>query len=184
FANGRQLPVRPFIRMALPQLAHQEAVRQHDEVGVPGLALTVTQLTIPQAQLLLALPMKGLRARPATPIHAHDACDFPLHPISHQDDPWLRVLPLRPEQNDSYLVADVRNTQRAGEIPLLLVALTQQLAHAGVDLGRQLGSLLKPALVLQLAVELQGADVPTGTAVAYALVVDVIENRGVGAAPV
>src|SRR5438045_3721766 len=26
FADGRQLAVRPFIRMALPQLAHQEAV--------------------------------------------------------------------------------------------------------------------------------------------------------------
>ena len=27
FADGRQLPVRPLIRMALPQLPHQEAVR-------------------------------------------------------------------------------------------------------------------------------------------------------------
>ena len=166
FANGRQLPVRPFIRMALPQLTHQEAVRQHDEVRVPGLALTVTQLTIPQAQLLLAIPMKGLRACPATPIHTHDACDFPLHPVGHQDDARLGVLPLRPEQDDPYLVADVRNAQRAGEVPLLLVALTQQLAHAGIDLGRQLGSLLPLALVLQLAVELQGADVATGSAVA------------------
>src|SRR6266567_2796841 len=51
-ADGRQ-PLRcPFIRTALPQLTHQQAVRQHDEVQVPGLALTVTQLTIPQAQLL------------------------------------------------------------------------------------------------------------------------------------
>jgi len=41
-ADGRQLPERPVIRMALPQLLHQEAVRQHDEVHVPGLALAVT----------------------------------------------------------------------------------------------------------------------------------------------
>ncbi len=156
----------PFHGPVEPQLTHQEAVRQHDEVRVPGLALTVTQLTIPQAQLLLAIPMKGLRACPATPIHTHDACDFPLHPVGHQDDARLGVLPLRPEQDDPYLVADVRNAQRAGEVPLLLVALTQQLAHAGIDLGRQLGSLLPLALVLQLAVELQGADVATGSAVA------------------
>ena len=42
-ADGRQLPVCPLIRMALPQLPHQEAVRQHHEVHVPGLALAVTQ---------------------------------------------------------------------------------------------------------------------------------------------
>src|SRR5205807_2137537 len=37
FADGRQLLVRPFIRMALPQLFHQETVRYHDQVHVPCL---------------------------------------------------------------------------------------------------------------------------------------------------
>ena len=42
FADGRQLLVCPFIRMALPQLFHQETVRYHDQVHVPGLALAVS----------------------------------------------------------------------------------------------------------------------------------------------
>ena len=32
---------------------------------MPGLALEITQLTITQPELLLAVPMKGLRTRPA-----------------------------------------------------------------------------------------------------------------------
>ena len=117
-ADGRQ-PLRcPFIRTALPQLTHQEAVRQHDEVQVPGLALTVTQLTIPQAQLLLAVPMKGFGACPAMPVHAHDACDFPLRPVGHQDDARLGVLAVRPQQHHPHLVADVGDAQRTGEVPI------------------------------------------------------------------
>jgi hypothetical protein len=42
FADGRQLLVRPFLRMALPQLLHQETVRYHHQVHVPGLALAVS----------------------------------------------------------------------------------------------------------------------------------------------
>src|SRR5437763_15529306 len=86
FADGRQLPERPFIRMALPQLSHQEAVRQHDEVHVPGLALAVTQLTSPHAQLLLAIPMKGLCACPTMPIGPHHPRYLPLNPVRHQHD--------------------------------------------------------------------------------------------------
>src|SRR5438552_9085089 len=92
FADGRQLLERPLIRMALPQLSHQKAVRQHDEVHMPGLALAVAQLTVSHAQLLLAIPMKGLRAYPTMPVRPHDAAGLPAHPVGHQDDPGRRVV--------------------------------------------------------------------------------------------
>ena len=97
FADGRQLLERPFIRMALPQRTHQEAVRQHDEVHVPGLALAVAQLTVPHAQLLLAIPMKGLRACPAVPVAAHDATGFPRGAVRDQHDPGLGVVLVPPD---------------------------------------------------------------------------------------
>src|SRR5512146_2896260 len=72
FADGRQSMERPLTRTALPQLAHQETIRQHDQIHVPGLALGITQLTVAEAELLLTVPMKGLRTCPAMPVHAHD----------------------------------------------------------------------------------------------------------------
>ena len=86
FADGRQLLVRPLIRMALPQLLHQKTVRQYHEVHVPGLALAVAQLTVPHAQLLLAIPMKGFRACPTMPIHTHHTRYFPLDSVRHQNN--------------------------------------------------------------------------------------------------
>ena len=65
FADGHQPMERPFFRTALLQLAHEQTVRQHDQVHVPGLALDITQLTVAQSELLLAVPMKGLRPCPA-----------------------------------------------------------------------------------------------------------------------
>src|SRR5208337_3907253 len=70
FADGHQPMERPFTRTTQPQLTHQETVRQHDQVHVPCLALDITQLTIPEAELLLAVPMEGLRTCPAIPIHS------------------------------------------------------------------------------------------------------------------
>jgi hypothetical protein len=51
---------RPFLRTALPQLAHERTVRQHDQVYVPGLALIVTQLTITQPKLLRVRSQKAV----------------------------------------------------------------------------------------------------------------------------
>src|SRR5260221_13265411 len=65
FADGHQPMECPLLRTALLQLAHEQTVRQHDQVHVPGLALDVTQLAVAQPELLLAVPMEGLRARPA-----------------------------------------------------------------------------------------------------------------------
>ncbi len=50
FADGHQPMERPFLRTALLQLAHEQTVRQHDQVHVPGLALGITQLTITQPE--------------------------------------------------------------------------------------------------------------------------------------
>lgn len=41
FADGFQTTESPFVRTILPQLAHEQAVRQHDQVHVPGLALAI-----------------------------------------------------------------------------------------------------------------------------------------------
>src|SRR5258708_37558978 len=77
FADGHQPMERPLTRTALLQLAHEQTVRQHDQVHMPGLALDITQLTITQPELLLAVPMKGLRTRPTIPVHPHDPTHLP-----------------------------------------------------------------------------------------------------------
>src|SRR5512142_2521010 len=68
FADGHQPMERPLLRTALLQLAQEQTVRQHDQVHVPGLALEITQLTVTQSELLLAVPMEGLRTPPAMPV--------------------------------------------------------------------------------------------------------------------
>src|SRR5438270_3670839 len=93
FADGHQPTESPLLRTALPQLAHEQTVRQHDQVHVPGLALDITQLTITQTDLLLAVPMEGLRARPALPVHPHDPTDLPGDPVGHQDLATPLVIP-------------------------------------------------------------------------------------------
>ena len=65
FADCRQ-PMECHSRgTVLPQLAHQETIRQHDQIHVPGVALGITQLTVAEAELLLTVPMKGLRTCPS-----------------------------------------------------------------------------------------------------------------------
>jgi hypothetical protein len=83
--DGRQLDEGPFLRMTLLQLAHQQAVRQEDQIHVAGLPLAFPDLTIPHAQMLLAIPMEGLRAGPAMPIHHQDPDDFPVGAVGHQN---------------------------------------------------------------------------------------------------
>src|SRR6478752_5647775 len=112
----------PLLRTALPQLAHEQAVRQHDQVDVPGLALEITQLTVAQPELLLAVPMEGLRARPAMPVHPHDPTHRPSGPIRHQDLDRLRVVAIPPEYHDPHLVPHLRDAHRDREIPLPPVA--------------------------------------------------------------
>ena len=56
------------MRTVLIELSHEQTVRQHDHIHVPGLALAIAQLIVSPAQLLLTVPMKGLRSCPAISI--------------------------------------------------------------------------------------------------------------------
>jgi len=79
---------------ALPQLRHQNAVRQKDHIHVTGLPTAISELTIAHAQMLLAVPMEALCASPATTIHANDPADFPMCSIGNQNLAGLGVLGL------------------------------------------------------------------------------------------
>lgn len=57
--DGRQTFPCPLTRTALPQLTHQDAVRQEDHVHVAGLTTAVPKLTFAHAHMLLAVPMDG-----------------------------------------------------------------------------------------------------------------------------
>src|SRR5262249_50750085 len=65
FADGRQRRGSPRTRTALVQLGHEQTMHQQHEVAMPRLALAAAQLTVAQAQMLLAVPMQSLRACPA-----------------------------------------------------------------------------------------------------------------------
>src|SRR5262245_16604270 len=94
FADCRQPLERPLTRTTLPQLTHQETVRQHDQVNVPCLALDITQLTISEAELLLAVPVEGLRTCPTLPIGPHDSTHLPCDSVRHQDLEGLVIVPI------------------------------------------------------------------------------------------
>src|SRR4051812_5784045 len=96
-ADGRQPLERPFLRTALLQLAHEPTLRQHDQVHVPGLALEATQLTLPQPELLLPVPMKRLRARPTMPIHPNAPAPPPGGPVGDQDLDRFGVVAIPPQ---------------------------------------------------------------------------------------
>jgi len=73
FADRRQFHGCPSTRTRFIQFPHQKAVRQKDEIGMPGLAFAVSQLTISEAEFLLAVPVECFRACPTTAIRFHDA---------------------------------------------------------------------------------------------------------------
>src|SRR5215216_835748 len=77
-ADGRQACLSPFLRTVVPQLGHQGAVRQEYEIHVPCLALATPELTRAHAQMLLAVPMEGLRSCPAFAIGLEDAMHLPI----------------------------------------------------------------------------------------------------------
>ena len=179
-ADGHQPAECPRLRTALFELNHEQAVRQHDQVHVPGLALAVTKLTVSHAQLLLAVPMVGLGACPATTIAANDACDFPLGPIGDQYFGRSLVSAIVPQNHDSHLVIHVWQTNRAGEIPLSLVATAKLLA---IDLRNGSGKILCLdlfAFETDLAIEFQVTDVSSRLTMAILFAMNVVEIRGTG----
>src|SRR5512135_407481 len=180
FADGRQSMERPLTRTALPQLAHQETIRQHDQIHVPGVALGITRLTVAVAELLLAVPMKGLRTCPALPVHPHDSTHFPGDPIGHQDLAGLVIVPVPPENHDPNLVLHVGDPHGHREVPLPSVTDPHLLAITCGDRGRQIVGLDDLSLPLQLAVALEVADVAPRLAQAILLAVNMIEDLGAG----
>src|SRR3954465_16077634 len=114
-ADGHQPMECPLLRTALLQLAHEQTVRRHDQVDVPGLALDITQLTITQPELLLAVPMERLRARPAMPVHPHDPTHLPGAPIRPQDLATRFVIAVMPQDHHPYLVLHLGDAHRRRE---------------------------------------------------------------------
>ena len=104
---------------------------------MPGLALAVAQLTVSHAQLLLAVPMKGLRACPTITIRFQDPLRFPTHTVGDQDLTRACIAPMIPEDQDAYFVIHFGNVDRAGEIPLPLVATAKFFAIFCCDARRQ-----------------------------------------------
>src|SRR5271165_4129531 len=180
FADCRQSMERPLTRTALPQLAHQETIRQHDQVHVPGLALGITQLTVAEAELLLTVPMKGLRTCPAMPVYPHDPSHFPGDPIGHQDLAGLVIVPIPPKNHDPNLVLHVGNPHGHCEVPLPFVTDPHLLAISCRNRGREVVGLDDVSLPLQLAVALQIANVTPRPSQAILLAVNVIEDLGTG----
>ena len=180
FADGLQPTECPVVATVLPQLEHEQTVRQHDQVHVPGLALAVTKLTVSHAKLLLTVPMIGLRACPTMPIRSHHTTHLPGRPVGHDNLARFRVAAMIPEDDDAHLVIDFGNMQRASEAPLPLVAATEFLAVFRRN-GRRQGVHPKfLSLPLHLAIELHVAHITARTPMLVLLGVDVIEVLSVG----
>src|ERR1035438_7704498 len=180
FADGLQTTESPLLRTVLSQLTHEQAVRQHDQVHVPGLALAVAKLTISHAKLLLTVPMIGLRARPAISIRAYDATHFPRRSVAHQYLSRFGIAAMIPDDDHANLVVHLGDVQRAGETPLPLIAASQFLAVFRWNRRCQFVCARYFPLPPDLAIELQVAHVGPRLAVAARLRVGVIQILGVG----
>ena len=118
FADGCQPMESPIFRTAVAELAHQQTVRQHDQVHVPGLALAVAQLTVSHAQLLLAVAVKGFRAGPTLSIHAQNTMDLPTCAVGNQNLGRRTIATILPQDHDSYGMFYLRQADGRGEVPL------------------------------------------------------------------
>jgi hypothetical protein len=179
FADGRQFAEGPFFRTVRPELIHKQSVRQHDQVPVPGLALAVAQLTISHAQLLLSVPMKGLRAGPAIFVNQENSPHFPGDAIGYQNFAGFFVSFFVPNNDNPHFVVDAGDMQAHGEVPLLLVSAMEGFAALGIDLGGQFVGADDFALPLQLAIEFQVANVSAGPAETILLGMDVVQDLGI-----
>ena len=99
-------------------LAHQSGIRQGDEVHVPGLAHPVPELTLAHAQVLLPVPVKGLRPGPASLVDLQDAMRFPARAIGDQNLARLVGCRTRPEYEHAHRMTDTRQANGRGEVPL------------------------------------------------------------------
>ena len=109
FADRRQLHGRPITQTCFIQFSHQKTVRQKDHIGVSGLTLIISQLTISEAEFLLAVSVKSFRACPTTAIGFHDAFGVPKNSIRHQYLTRFRIVLILPQDHDANLVVDIRH---------------------------------------------------------------------------
>lgn len=84
-ADGHQACVRPIEGAVVLHLAHQSGGRQGDKIHVPGLAHPIPELTVAHTQMLLPVPVKGLRPAPAPLGDLQDAMRFPVRAIGDKD---------------------------------------------------------------------------------------------------
>lgn len=178
--DGLQPSQSPVLRTVLPQLEYEQAVRQHDQVHMPCLALAVAKLTTSHSQMLLAVPMKRLCACPATAITSHDASHFPSGAVSHQDLTSLGISAVVPQNDDPHFMVHLRDANGTSEVPLPRIASAKFLAARAWDRG---GKLIEPhdlPLVLDLAVELQIPDVRPRLTIVVALGMYVVQVRRTG----
>ena len=117
-ADGRQAHVSPVLRTVVLQLTHQSGVRQNDELHVPGLAHAVPELTLAHAQMLLPVPMEGLSSCPAFAIGLENTVHFPIGSIGDQNLARLVGAFRIPQHYDPHWMADFRQTDALGEVPL------------------------------------------------------------------
>ena len=185
-ADRRQFHGRLMLRVAvLPsfthtrfiQFPHQETVRQKDEINVPGLAFAVSQLTISEAEFLLTISVKGLRACPTTAIGFHDAFRIPKDAIRHEYLARIGIVLISPQDHDANLVLDIRHLHVHGQIPLLRsVARFHFLAIFRRNRFRELDHLLLDAFMHDVAIELQIADIAATRFIRVFQAVDVVQN--------
>ena len=164
-ADCRQTLHGPRTRTTLPQLTHQDTVRQEDHVQVPRLALATAKLTVTHAHMLLAVPMEALSARPTVPIDPQNPCEIPMNSIRHQDLLGLLVVLLVPEDYNPYLMVYRRYPHALGEHPLSQIADHHQLATVRLYPGSHLLRLHLSPLELHLPVELQVPHIRTAQTV-------------------
>jgi len=172
--DGRQTFECPLTRTALPQLAHEDTVRQEDQVHMAGLAKAVPELTIAHAQMLLAVPMKALRPAPTAPVDPENTRYVPEGSIGHQNLAGLGVILPGPQDHDPHRMIHVRDFDAPGEIPLPVLPDRHELAILGTDALGQFFGLDRLSLEEDLAVEFQVPHI--GPAVA----VDMIEVGRMG----
>ena len=72
--------------------------------------------------MLLAVPMKGLRARPAFAVDVQYTTDLPIHQGGHQELDRLPAVLATLQHHQANGMIDLGKTYGPGEIPLLAIA--------------------------------------------------------------
>ncbi len=174
-ADGRQACLSPFLRTVVPQLCHQGAIRQEDEIHVPCLALTFPELTVAHTQMLLSVPIEGLCSCPAFAIRLEDAMHFPVGPVADQDLARLGITLPFPQHHDPHGVCHTWNADTLGEVPLNLAI------HAGLAATQWSQLRFDPLAGLGvLAIHSDGSIELQITDIRPPLAVDMIEDFGIG----